>query len=88
MVAKSALDRAVRRFPWRLADWRRHGMTSQELHQIAPEIIAEYHRILTQETATLRIEPEFTTRPLLRRFAVTDLPCVITDVVRSPRADG
>jgi hypothetical protein len=39
----------VRRFPAVLAGWRRHGIDFATLHQMIPQIIAEYHRIIAKE---------------------------------------
>jgi hypothetical protein len=62
MTQTDALDEALRRFPYRLKQWRAHGIPSAELHQLAPLIRAEYRLVLKQRRHAQDAKPQFIRR--------------------------
>jgi hypothetical protein len=48
----SALDEAVRRFPYWLHQWRHRAITATELFAVVPRIISEY-RLVMEERAKI-----------------------------------
>lgn len=47
-INRKALDMAIKRFPFRLHKWRKHGLEAGEIHALVPQLIAEYRRVVAE----------------------------------------